>query len=41
MKAQMAQNGGETPKTDETPSETHTVQSRENRVYILSLKNLE
>ncbi len=22
MKAQMAQNGGETPKTDETPSDT-------------------
>ena len=42
MKAQMAQsNGGETPKKDETPSDTHTVQSRENRVYILSLKNLE
>ena len=41
MKAQMAQNGGKTPKKDETPSDTHTVQSRENRVYILSLKNLE
>lgn len=25
MKAQMAQNGGETPKKDETPSDTHTV----------------
>ena len=25
MKAQMAQNGGETPKTDETPSDTTTV----------------
>ena len=41
MKAQMAQNGGKTPKKDETPSDTHTVQSRENRVYILSWKNLE
>ena len=25
MKAQMAQNGGETPKTDESPSDTTTV----------------
>ena len=25
MKAQMAQNGGETPKTDKTPSDTTTV----------------
>ena len=25
MKAQMAQNNGETPKTDETPSDTTTV----------------
>ena len=41
MKAQMVQNDGETPKTDETPSDTTTVESREIRVYMLSLKNLE
>ena len=30
MKAQMAQNGGETTKTDETPSDTTTVKSLKN-----------
>ena len=41
MKAQIVQNDGETPKTDETPSDTTTVESREIRVYMLSLKNLK